>query len=121
MTVPPNVSGQDEAGRLWDLVWMLRFAVQRSRPGCGRLLRNRQEETVTGPQPKRGQGKRLNPDYSQVTAYIPTKLPNETKINLIRNGKREFCELVEELLPLEISSDGTNSVRRGGWNDRGPV
>src|SRR5271154_995539 len=34
VTVPPNVSGQDEAGRLWDIVWMLRFAVQRSRPGC---------------------------------------------------------------------------------------
>ena len=37
VTVPPNVSGQDEAGRLWDIVWMLRFAVQRSRPGCDRL------------------------------------------------------------------------------------
>jgi hypothetical protein len=37
VTVPPNVSGQDEAGRLWDVVWMLRFAVQRSRPGCDRL------------------------------------------------------------------------------------
>jgi hypothetical protein len=45
-----------------------------------------------------GQGKRLNPDYSQVTAYIPTKLHAETKINLIRQGKREFSELVEELL-----------------------
>ena len=38
VTVPPNVSGQDEAGRLWDIVWMFRFAVQRSRPGCDRLL-----------------------------------------------------------------------------------
>jgi hypothetical protein len=37
VTVPPNVTGQDEAGRLWDIVWMLRFAVQRSRPGCDRL------------------------------------------------------------------------------------
>ena len=37
VTVPPNVSGQDEAGRLWDIVWMLRFAIQRSRPGCDRL------------------------------------------------------------------------------------
>ena len=37
VTVPPNVSGQDEAGRLWDIVWMLRFAVQRSRPGCDHL------------------------------------------------------------------------------------
>lgn len=37
VTVPPNVTGQDEAGRLWDIVWMLRFAVLRSRPGCDRL------------------------------------------------------------------------------------
>lgn len=37
VTVPPNVAGQDEAGRLWDIVWMLRFAIQRSRPGCDRL------------------------------------------------------------------------------------
>ncbi len=37
VTVPPNVTGQDEAGRLWDIVWMLRFAIQRSRPGCDRL------------------------------------------------------------------------------------
>ncbi len=27
VTVPPNVTGQDEAGRLWDIVWMLRFAL----------------------------------------------------------------------------------------------
>ena len=25
------VSGQDEAGRLWDIIWMLRFAIMRSR------------------------------------------------------------------------------------------
>jgi hypothetical protein len=37
VAVPPNVTGQDEAGRLWDVVWMLRFAVQRSRPGCDRI------------------------------------------------------------------------------------
>ena len=34
VTVPPGVSGQDEAGRLWDIVWMTRFAIIRSRPGC---------------------------------------------------------------------------------------
>ena len=37
VTVPPGVAGQDEAGRLWDLVWMTRFAILRSRPGCDRL------------------------------------------------------------------------------------
>jgi hypothetical protein len=37
VTVPPDVAGQDEAGRLWDIVWMLRFAIIRSRPGRDRL------------------------------------------------------------------------------------
>ena len=37
VAVPPGVTGQDEAGRLWDIVWMLRFAIQRSRPGTDRL------------------------------------------------------------------------------------
>jgi len=35
VTVPPDVSGQDEAGRLWDIVWMLRFAIIRSRTVAG--------------------------------------------------------------------------------------
>ena len=29
VAVPPNVTGQDEAGRLWDVVWMTRFAIIR--------------------------------------------------------------------------------------------
>ena len=37
VAVPPNVSGQDEAGRLWDVVWMLRFAIQRTKSGVERL------------------------------------------------------------------------------------
>jgi hypothetical protein len=37
VTVPPNVSGQDEAGRLWDVVWMLRFAIMRCRSGQDRV------------------------------------------------------------------------------------
>jgi hypothetical protein len=37
VAVPPNVAGQDEAGRLWDIVWMLRFAILKSRPGATRL------------------------------------------------------------------------------------
>jgi len=45
-----------------------------------------------------GQGKRANPDYTQVTAYIPENLHLETKIKLLLNGKREFSELIEELL-----------------------
>ena len=37
VTVPPGVTGQDEAGRLWDLVWMTRFAIIRAKPGVDRL------------------------------------------------------------------------------------
>ena len=35
--VPPGVTGQDEAGRLWDVVWMLRFAIRKAQPGQARL------------------------------------------------------------------------------------
>lgn len=29
VAVPPNVTCQDESGRLWDILWMLRCAIQR--------------------------------------------------------------------------------------------
>lgn len=37
VTVPEGVTAQDEAGRLWDIVWMLRFAIRKARPGANRL------------------------------------------------------------------------------------
>ena len=37
VAVPPDVNGQDEAGRLWDLVWLTRFAVLRSHGHTDRL------------------------------------------------------------------------------------
>jgi hypothetical protein len=37
VTVPPDVTGQDEAGRLWHVVWMLRFAIRKAQPGQARL------------------------------------------------------------------------------------
>ncbi len=37
VAVPPGVSCQDEAGRLWDILTMTRFAIIRARPGCDRL------------------------------------------------------------------------------------
>ncbi|HEY6169471.1 MAG TPA: DUF6573 family protein [Verrucomicrobiae bacterium] len=37
VAVPPGVTCQDEAGRLWDIVWMLRFAIRRSRSGADRI------------------------------------------------------------------------------------
>ena len=33
VSVPPGVACQDEAGRLWDLVWLLRCAIGRSNGG----------------------------------------------------------------------------------------
>jgi hypothetical protein len=37
VTVPEGVTGQDEAGRLWDIVWMLRFAIRKTPAGQVRL------------------------------------------------------------------------------------
>jgi len=37
VTVPEGVTGQDEAGRLWDVVWMTRFAIMRSHGHTDRL------------------------------------------------------------------------------------
>ena len=37
VAVPEGLNGQDEAGRLWDIVWMLRFAIQRSNGHTDRL------------------------------------------------------------------------------------
>lgn len=31
VTVPEDVAGQDEQGRLWDILWMLRYAILRSK------------------------------------------------------------------------------------------
>ena len=48
--------------------------------------------------PGRPPGKRTNPAYQQVTVYIPRALHNTVKIALIQKGRKEFSELVEELL-----------------------
>jgi hypothetical protein len=37
VAVPPGVECQDEAGRLWDVLWMLRFAILKSQRGQERL------------------------------------------------------------------------------------
>lgn len=37
VSVPEGVTAQDEAGRLWDILWMLRFAILRARPGAERV------------------------------------------------------------------------------------
>ena len=37
VAVPEGVTGQDEAGRLWDVIWMTRFAILRSHGHTDRL------------------------------------------------------------------------------------
>ena len=37
VTVPPQVTAQDEAGRLWDVLWLLRFAIRKAQTGQDRL------------------------------------------------------------------------------------
>jgi len=37
VAVPEGVTGQDEAGRLWDVVWMTRFGIIRARAGVDRI------------------------------------------------------------------------------------
>ena len=37
VVVPPEAEGQDEAGRLWDVLWMTRWAMGQSRPGANRV------------------------------------------------------------------------------------
>jgi hypothetical protein len=37
VTVPPGMTGQDEAGRLWDIINLLKFAIRKAQPGRARL------------------------------------------------------------------------------------
>lgn len=37
VTVPKGVTAQDEAGRLWDIVWMLRFAIRKAANQSNRM------------------------------------------------------------------------------------
>jgi hypothetical protein len=37
VVVLPGVEGQDMAGRLWDILWMLRHAIRRAQSGQSRL------------------------------------------------------------------------------------
>lgn len=60
------------------------------------------KEAVTQPDSKkrgRPKGKRSDPEYEQVTAYIRKATHTSVKIALLQeNQGREFSELVEELL-----------------------
>lgn len=58
----------------------------------------------------RPRGKRSNPDYEQVTAYIRRNTYTEVKIALLQSGKgQEFSELIEELLTEWLSTQKSNN------------
>ncbi len=37
LTLPQDVTGQDKSAQLWDIVWMLHFAIRRAQSGHDRL------------------------------------------------------------------------------------
>src|ERR1039458_804750 len=37
VAVPEGLAGQDDVGRLWDIVWMTCFGIIRARQGCNRI------------------------------------------------------------------------------------
>lgn len=69
---------------------------------------NKTSSTVKKGRPK---GKRSNPDFEQVTAYIRSETYRQTKIALLQQKEsRDFSELVEKLLAEWLSTQkGKNS------------
>lgn len=50
-------------------------------------------------------GKRSDPDFTQITAYVRTKTLEDVKIKLIKQGSnQDVSELIEELLSVWLSS-----------------
>lgn len=67
---------------------------------------NQHEEpkTVTAKTAKT-KGKRSNPDYEQVSAYIRKDTYKNVKISLLQQGEnKDFSDLVEELLAEWLSN-----------------
>ena len=84
---------------------------QEERPAGKKGSRKKASKQSTSPSSpvKRGRGrptgKRSDPDYEQVTSYVRRQTYANVKIELIREGqKREFSELVEELLSKWLNS-----------------
>ncbi len=48
--------------------------------------------------PVRGGGKRSDPGYTQVSAYVGRETYRKVKIALVVDGERDFSDLVDELL-----------------------
>ena len=65
-----------------------------------------EEGFLTWAPPRRGRppGNRSHPDFEQITAYIRKDTHHAVKIELLQNGRKEFSELVEELLHQWLNS-----------------
>ncbi len=85
---------------------------EKDAPASGARKETRKRASASPPAPaavKRGRGrptgKRSDPDFEQVTSYIRKQTYADVKIELIKEGqKREFSELVEELLSKWLKS-----------------
>lgn len=66
--------------------------------------------TVVSPQasglPGRALGKRSDPDYTQVSAYVGRETYRSVKIALVSDDQRDFSELVDELLRGWLTARG---------------
>jgi len=57
------------------------------------------KEQVAEVKPNKTRGKRSNPDYEQVSAYIRRETYKDVKIALLQQSEgKDFSDLVEELL-----------------------
>ncbi len=80
--------------------------------------KGREPEPQPEPQPEppkskgRPRGKRSNPDYEQVTAYIRRDTHRAIKMALLQEGEsREFSEVVEELLAEWLSTQKSKNSK----------
>jgi hypothetical protein len=77
ITVPPAVSYQDEAGRLWDIIWMLRQAMVSSPPGGSDLQFTVHVNNGGRPEPVRLFATCGPMDIDDPTPVITVMLPEE--------------------------------------------
>jgi hypothetical protein len=76
--VPDGVQAQDETGRLWDIVWMLRYGIMKSQPGAQQILfRLHVRNTNRGPKLIELKAKVGPVDIDNPSAAITVMLPEE--------------------------------------------
>jgi hypothetical protein len=72
------------------------------------------EDEISSQPSKRGRpkGKRSDPDYEQVTAYIKKETYRQTKIALLQQGEvQDFSLLVEQLLSEWLSTQNSKKPK----------